>query len=198
MSEKSAHSHWRDWDLYLWNTHPLCFPLHHESRRASHQFKQTPQTLTHQLHRETQACIMKDSDSYMRDRDSHQVSPGHPLSQIRCVRERRTIELTALAKKSAHSPRRDSNLTSGIAPIVHALVCASQWKNVADEWRAWQEIPAILQVAAAVCVCVCLFIFVCVFVCLWERERECTCAHILFLNSKALELNTIWRGQKLL
>ena len=39
------------------------FRLHHESRHASRQSKQTPQTLTHQRQRETQACIMKHSNS---------------------------------------------------------------------------------------------------------------------------------------
>ena len=47
MREKSAHSPWRDLNLSLWNTRPSCFRLHHESRHASRQSKQTLQTLTH-------------------------------------------------------------------------------------------------------------------------------------------------------
>ena len=53
MREKSAHSPRRDSNLYLWDMRPSCFRLHHEGRPASHQSKQTLQTLTHQLHRET-------------------------------------------------------------------------------------------------------------------------------------------------
>ena len=40
-----------DSKLYLWDTRPSCFRLHHESRHASRQSKQTLQTLAHQLHR---------------------------------------------------------------------------------------------------------------------------------------------------
>ena len=53
MREKNAHSPRRDSNLYLWDTRPSCFRLHHESRPASRQSKQTLKTLTHQLHRET-------------------------------------------------------------------------------------------------------------------------------------------------
>ena len=64
MSEKSAHFPWRDSNLYLLDTRPSCFWLHQESRNASRQSKQIPQTLTHQLHRETQACVTKHSNSH--------------------------------------------------------------------------------------------------------------------------------------
>ena len=55
MREKSAHSLRRDSNLYLWDTRPPCFRLHHQGRPASCQSKQTLQTLalTCQLHRET-------------------------------------------------------------------------------------------------------------------------------------------------
>ena len=56
MREKSAHSPRRDLNLFLCDTRPLCFQLHHEGRHASRQSKQTLQTLTRQLHRETQSC----------------------------------------------------------------------------------------------------------------------------------------------
>ena len=54
-------------------TRPSCFRLHHESRHASRQSKQTLPTLTHQLGCETQACIAKHSNSCLRDRDCHRV-----------------------------------------------------------------------------------------------------------------------------
>ena len=53
MREKSAHSPRWDSNLCLWDTRPPCFRLHHEGRPASRQSKQTLQTLTRQLHRET-------------------------------------------------------------------------------------------------------------------------------------------------
>ena len=53
MREKSAHCPRRDSNLYLWDTRPPCFRLHHEGKAASRQSKQTLQTLTRQLHRET-------------------------------------------------------------------------------------------------------------------------------------------------
>ena len=42
MREKSAHSPRRDSNLYLWDTRPPCFRLHHEGKAASRQSKQTP------------------------------------------------------------------------------------------------------------------------------------------------------------
>ena len=53
MKEKSAHCLRRDSNLYLWDTRPPCFRLHHEGRPASRQLNETLQTLTRQLHRET-------------------------------------------------------------------------------------------------------------------------------------------------
>ena len=53
MREKSAHCPRRDSNLYLWDTRPSCFRLDHDSRHASRQSKQTLQTLTRQLDRET-------------------------------------------------------------------------------------------------------------------------------------------------
>ena len=41
MKEKSAHSRRRDSNLYLWDTRPPCFRLHHEGQAASRQSKQT-------------------------------------------------------------------------------------------------------------------------------------------------------------
>ena len=57
MWEKCAHSPRRNSNLNLWDTHQSCFQLHHESRHTPRQSKQTPQTVTHQLHRETRLCI---------------------------------------------------------------------------------------------------------------------------------------------
>ena len=42
MREKSAHSPWRDSNLYLWDTRPPCFRLHYEGQAASRQVKPTP------------------------------------------------------------------------------------------------------------------------------------------------------------
>ena len=53
VREKSAHCPRRDSNLYLWDTRPSCFRLHHDGRHASRQSKQTLQTLTRQLDRET-------------------------------------------------------------------------------------------------------------------------------------------------
>ena len=63
MRGRSAHSPQRDLNLYLWDTRPPCFRLHHKGRHALRHSKQTLQTLTRQLHRETQSCITKLSNS---------------------------------------------------------------------------------------------------------------------------------------
>ena len=41
MREKSAHSPRRDSNLYLWDTRPRCFRLHHGGKAASRQSKRT-------------------------------------------------------------------------------------------------------------------------------------------------------------
>ena len=46
MREKSAHCPRRDSNLYLWDTRPQCFRLHHDGRHASRQSNETLQTLT--------------------------------------------------------------------------------------------------------------------------------------------------------
>ena len=61
MREKASIYPRRYSNLYLWDTHPSYFRLHHVSRHALRQSKQTLQTPTHQLHHETQACITKHS-----------------------------------------------------------------------------------------------------------------------------------------
>ena len=53
IRRKSAHSPRRDSNLYLRDMCPSYFQLHREGRPASRQPKQTLQTLTGQLHRET-------------------------------------------------------------------------------------------------------------------------------------------------
>ena len=53
MREKGAHSPRRDSNLCLWDSRPPCFRKHYEGRHGSCQSKQTFQTLTRQLHRET-------------------------------------------------------------------------------------------------------------------------------------------------
>ena len=50
MRGKSVHSPRRDSNLYPWDTCPPCFRWHYEGKAAS---RQTKQTLTRQLHRET-------------------------------------------------------------------------------------------------------------------------------------------------
>ena len=85
MSGKSAHSPRRDLNPYPWDTRPPCFRLHHESRHASRQFEQALQTLTHQLHRETQSCIMKHSNSHLQDRNSRHASANVCVCVCVCV-----------------------------------------------------------------------------------------------------------------
>ena len=55
MVEKSCPFPWRDSNLYIWDTGPTYLRLHHGGRHASRQSKQTLQTLTRQLHCETQS-----------------------------------------------------------------------------------------------------------------------------------------------
>ena len=74
MNEKSPSTFWRDSNLYFLDTHPSCVRLHYQSRHPPGQSEQTVQTLTQKLHRETQACITKQSNSFLHDCDSHQAS----------------------------------------------------------------------------------------------------------------------------
>ena len=68
-----------------------------------------------------QSC-MKDSNSYLRDRDVKHLQ-GPPLSRTKRVKERRKIELTVMREKSAHCSRRDmkhvqlSSLLLFLAPV---------------------------------------------------------------------------------
>ena len=56
-----------------------------------------------------QSC-MKDSNSYLRDRDAKHLQ-GPPLSRTKRVKERRLGDRAdGMREKSAHCPRRDSNL----------------------------------------------------------------------------------------
>ena len=82
--DRAAHSTRRDSNLYLWDTRQSCFRIHHKGRNASRQSKQTLPTLTRQLHRETQSCITKHSNSYLRDSDVKHLQ-GHPLSRTKRV-----------------------------------------------------------------------------------------------------------------
>ena len=101
-----------------------------------------------------QSC-MKDSNSYLRDRDAKHLQ-GPPLSRTKRVKERRKIELTVWGKKVPIA-------LDGMCVCV--CVCVSQWKKVPDEWQARQATPAILQVSSSkhnakkittVCVCACV------------------------------------------
>ena len=107
---KSAHSPRQDLNLYLWDAYRSCFRLHHESRHASCQLKQTPHT-----HSPTSSIVkhkhaLRNTPTPIRGTATASGRlQGPPLSRKRRVRERRKIELTAWGK-SAHSPQQDLNL----------------------------------------------------------------------------------------
>ena len=97
VREKSAHSPRQDSNLYLWDTHPSCFRLHHEGRLASRQSKQTLQTLTpSSIVKYNHA--KKQANSYLRDRDVRHLQ-GPPLSRTKRVRERQKRELHGMREK---------------------------------------------------------------------------------------------------
>ena len=107
MREKSAHCPRRDLNLYLWDTCPLCFRLHHDSRHASRQSKQTLQTLTRQLDRET---IMHETLQLLSAGLRRQAS-ARTSAESDEARQRKTKDRAdGMREKSAHCPRQDLNM----------------------------------------------------------------------------------------
>ena len=134
---------------------PTCFRLHYKGRHASYQSKQTLQTLPHQLHCETQTCITKHSNSYLRDRHSHQAS-AWTFAESDEACQRKTKDRVSMSEKSAHSPRRDSNLYLwDTRPSCfrlhrksrHTLPCSN---------KHFRYSPTSSIVCVCVCVCVCV------------------------------------------
>ena len=107
MKEKSAHSPRRDSNLYLCDTRPPCFQLHHEGRHASHQSKQTLQTLTRQLDRET---IMHETLQLQSAGPRRQASARTSAESDKACQRKTKDRADGMREKSAHSPCRDSNL----------------------------------------------------------------------------------------
>ena len=107
MREKSAHSPRRDSNLYLWDTRPPCFRLHHEGKAALHQSKQTLKTLTRQLHRET---IMHETLQLLSAGPRRQASAKTSVESDEACQRKTKDRADGMKEKSAHFPRRDSNL----------------------------------------------------------------------------------------
>ena len=103
MREKSAHSPRRDSNLYLWGTHPSCFRLHHEGRHASCQSKQTLQTVTCQLHRETQSC--KETPKLLSAGPRRQASARTSAEWDEACQRKTKDRADGMREKSVHSPR---------------------------------------------------------------------------------------------
>ena len=116
MREKSAHSPRRDSNLYLWDTRPPCFWLHHEGkgRLAS---VETNTLDTHPTAPPQNNHAWKHSNSYLRDRDVKHLQ-GPPLSRTKRVRERRKIELTVWGKKCPFPSTGFEPVPLGYAPTV--------------------------------------------------------------------------------
>ena len=105
----------------------------------------------------TKQSCMKHSSSYLRDRDVKHLQ-GLPLSRTKRIRERWKIELTVWGKKSAHSPRRDSNLYLwDTRPPCFRLHHEGRARLASVETNTLDTHPS-------VCVCVC--------VCVCARERR--------------------------
>ena len=107
MKEKSAHCPRRDSNLYLWDTRPLCFRLHHDGRHTSRQSKQTLQTLTSQLDRET---IMHETLQLLSAGPRRQASARTSAESDKACQRKTKDRADGMKEKSAHCPRRDSNL----------------------------------------------------------------------------------------
>ena len=107
MREKSAHSPRRDSNLYLWETRPPCFRLLHEDKAASRQSKQTLQTLTRQLYCET---VMHETLQPLSAGPRRQASARTSAESDEACQRKTKDRADGMREKSAHSPRRDSNL----------------------------------------------------------------------------------------
>ena len=116
MREKSVHCPRRDSNLYLWDTRPSCFRLHHDGRYASRQSKQTLQALTRQLDRET---IMHETLQLLSAGPRRQASARTAAEPDEACQRKTKDRADGMREKSAHCPRRDSNVyLMGYAPIV--------------------------------------------------------------------------------
>ena len=107
MRGKCAHCPRRDSNLYLWDTRPLCFRLHHDCRDTSRQSKQTLQTLTRQLDRET---IMHETLQLLSVGPRRQASARTSAESDEACQRKTKDRADGMREKSAHCPRRDSNL----------------------------------------------------------------------------------------
>ena len=107
MREKNAHCPRRDSNLYLWDTRPQCFRLHHDGRHASRHLKQTLQTLTRQLDRET---IMHETLQLLSAGPRRQASARTSAESDEACQRKTKDRADGMREKSAHCPRRDSNL----------------------------------------------------------------------------------------
>ena len=149
MREKSAHCPRRNSNLYLWDTRPSCFRLHHDSRHASRQFD-----------RET---IMHDTLELLSAGPRRQASARTSTESDEACQRKAKDRADGMRGKSAHCPRRDSNLYLwDTRPSCFRL--HHDGRHASRQSR--QTLQTLTRQLDRVCVCVC------VCVCVSEKEER--------------------------
>ena len=115
LREKSAHCPRRDSNLYLWDTRPSCFRLHHDGRHASRQSKQTLQTLTRQLDRET---IMHETLQLLSAGPRRQASARTSAESDEACQRKTKDRADGMRKKCPLPSTGFEPVSLGYAPIV--------------------------------------------------------------------------------
>ena len=141
--------------LYLWDTHPSCFQLHNDGRHASRQSKQTLQTLTRQLDRET---IMHETLQLLSAGPRRQASARTSAESDEACQRKTKDRPDGMREKSAHCPRRDSNLYL--------------WDTRPPCFRLHHDVCVCACVCVCVCVCACVCVCVCVCVRVCQRKTK--------------------------
>ena len=141
MREKSAHCSRRDSNLYLWNTRPSCFRLHHDGRHASRQSKRTLQTLTRQLDRET---IMHETLQLLSVGPRRQASARTSAESDEACQRKTKDRADGMREKKCPLP------STGFEPV--PLGYAPTVLPITPRWQA--RLPSVETNTSLVCVCV--------------------------------------------
>ena len=143
MREKSAHSPRQDSNLYLWNTHPSRFRLHHEGRPHLASVKANTSD-THPPAPSWNNHAMEHSNSYQPNRDVRQLQ-GPLLSRTEACQRKAKDRADGMREK-VHISLDRITCTSGIR--------AHRASDYTTSVCVWER--------ESVCVCLCVCVCVCV------------------------------------
>ena len=108
MREKSAHCPRRDSNLYLWDTRPPCCRLHHEGRARLASVERTPNRHSPVSSTAKQSCMK--TLQLLSAGPQRQASARTSAESDEACQRKTKDRADGMREKSAHCPRRDSNL----------------------------------------------------------------------------------------